>query len=221
MKGKVRPLVESIYGFESSTRESIKSGNRRLTRQLKDKFGLCYRVSGQYPGLCSDGVLIICSKNLGDKKNNIPRSGLFRTKLNQKAANLIWYRNKKDEGIVFEKYFTPFPIPAMALLYTAVSHAIELSPSHDDKRHHRQSVVLMNGPTGNEFTSISQVASTRRFMIGTLQILRSSIHEPRTMESSTRLLRRSTTMEGKSLSNIYISSLTAALQDACQSGSNQ
>jgi hypothetical protein len=31
-----------------------------------------------------------------------------------------------DEGIMFEKYFTPFPIPALALLYTAVSHACSI-----------------------------------------------------------------------------------------------
>ncbi|KAG2127924.1 uncharacterized protein EDB93DRAFT_1096277, partial [Suillus bovinus] len=43
--------------------------------------------------------------------------GLFRTKLNQKAANLLWYSNKKDEGVMFEKLFTPFPIPALALVY--------------------------------------------------------------------------------------------------------
>jgi len=44
VKGKVHPLVESIYGFESTNRESIKSRNCKLARQLKDKFGMCYRV---------------------------------------------------------------------------------------------------------------------------------------------------------------------------------
>jgi hypothetical protein len=50
VKAKVRPLVESIYGFESSARESVKSRNRQLTQQLKHKFGLCYRVSRVYVG---------------------------------------------------------------------------------------------------------------------------------------------------------------------------
>ncbi|KAG2748064.1 hypothetical protein P692DRAFT_20649291, partial [Suillus brevipes Sb2] len=106
VKAKVRPLVESIYGFESSARESVKSRNRQLAQQLKHKFGLCYR-------------------SLGDKKHKVPRSGLFQTKLTQKAANLVWYRNKKDEGIVFAKYFTPFSIPAMALCYTAAECCID------------------------------------------------------------------------------------------------
>ncbi|KAG1785769.1 uncharacterized protein HD556DRAFT_1314035 [Suillus plorans] len=100
VKAKLRPLAESIYGFDCSTRESVKSKNRQLVQDLKDKFGLCYQ-------------------DLGDKKSNVPRSGLFWMRLNQKGANLIWYQNKRDEGIMFDKYFTPFPIPALALLYTA------------------------------------------------------------------------------------------------------
>ncbi|KAG1751473.1 uncharacterized protein EDB91DRAFT_1243734 [Suillus paluster] len=80
VKGKVRPLVKNIYGFESTNQESIKSRNRKLAHQLKDKFGLCYQ-------------------DLGDKKNNVPHSGLFQSRLNQQAANLLWYCNKKDEGI--------------------------------------------------------------------------------------------------------------------------
>ncbi|KAG1852293.1 hypothetical protein DFJ58DRAFT_414880, partial [Suillus subalutaceus] len=106
VKGKVCPLVENIYGFESTNRESIKCRNRKLARQLKDKFGMCYR-------------------DLGDQKNNVPRSGLFRSRLNQQAANLLWYHNKKDEGIVFEKSFSPFPIPALALVHTAAECCID------------------------------------------------------------------------------------------------
>ncbi|KAG1887206.1 hypothetical protein F4604DRAFT_1570919, partial [Suillus subluteus] len=100
VKGKVRPLVENIYGFESTNQESIKYRNRKLARQLKDKFGMCYW-------------------------NNVPHSGLFRSRLNQQAANLLRYRNKKDEGIVFEKYFLLFPIPALALVYTAAECCID------------------------------------------------------------------------------------------------
>ncbi|KAG1841650.1 hypothetical protein DFJ58DRAFT_856318 [Suillus subalutaceus] len=105
VKVKVRLLIENIYGFESTNRESIKCRNRKRAHQLKDKFGLCYR-------------------DLGDKKNNVPRSGLFQSRLNQQAANLLWYCNK-DEGIVFEKFFSPFPMPALALVYTAAECCID------------------------------------------------------------------------------------------------
>jgi hypothetical protein len=69
--------------------------------------------------------LIQFFKDLGDEKTNVPCSGIFQTKLTQKGANAVWFRNRKDEGIVFAPYFTPFPIPAMALLYTAVSYFFE------------------------------------------------------------------------------------------------
>jgi len=92
--------------------------------ELKDKFWLCYRVSTQCTGFCR--TLTIDSKDIGDKKRNVPCSGLYKTRLNQKGANLLWYQNKRDEGVMFEKYFTPFPIPALAFLYTVVSHACSI-----------------------------------------------------------------------------------------------
>ncbi|KAG2130282.1 uncharacterized protein EDB93DRAFT_1255956 [Suillus bovinus] len=106
VKGKVHSLIENIYGFEHGSRESVKSRNRRLACQLKNKFGLCYR-------------------NLGDKKTKVPRSRLFHMKLNQKAENLLWYSNKKDEGVMFEKLFTLFPIPALALVYAAAEYCVD------------------------------------------------------------------------------------------------
>ncbi|KAG2047057.1 hypothetical protein BDR06DRAFT_898145, partial [Suillus hirtellus] len=52
-------------------------------------------------------------------------SGLFQMKLNQKVANLLWYSNKKDEGVMFEKLFTLFPIPALALVYAAAECCVD------------------------------------------------------------------------------------------------
>ncbi|KAG1827340.1 uncharacterized protein BJ212DRAFT_1294640 [Suillus subaureus] len=39
--------------------------------------------------------------------------------------NLLWYHNKKDKGIVFEKFFSPFPVAALALVYTAAECCID------------------------------------------------------------------------------------------------
>lgn len=75
VKAKLRPLVESIYGFDCSTRESVKAKNRRLICDLKDKFGLCYRVSRLCPASCC--ILTLVLKDLGDRKSKTPRSGLF------------------------------------------------------------------------------------------------------------------------------------------------
>ena len=39
----------------------------------------------------------------------------------QRAVNDMWFQNKYDEGIKYEKNFDPLPIPAIALVLTAVS----------------------------------------------------------------------------------------------------
>ncbi|KAG1823781.1 uncharacterized protein BJ212DRAFT_1476644 [Suillus subaureus] len=106
VKAKLQPLVKSVYGFESSTRELVGSRNHHLVQKLKHKFSLCYH-------------------DLRDEKTNVPHSGVFRTKLTQKAVNVVWYHNTKDKGIIFRHYFTPFPIPAMALLYTVAECCID------------------------------------------------------------------------------------------------
>ena len=39
----------------------------------------------------------------------------------QKAVNKTWFNNKRDEGVVYQDYFNPIAIPAIALILTAVS----------------------------------------------------------------------------------------------------
>jgi hypothetical protein len=39
----------------------------------------------------------------------------------QKAVNTVWFKNKRDEGILFAEDFEPLPVPAIALILTAVS----------------------------------------------------------------------------------------------------
>ncbi|KAG2112345.1 uncharacterized protein F5147DRAFT_650976 [Suillus discolor] len=46
----------------------------------------------------------IGSMNINDTDKKVPHSGLFWTKLTQKATNLVWYCNKKDEDIVFANF---------------------------------------------------------------------------------------------------------------------
>jgi len=38
----------------------------------------------------------------------------------QKAVNCMWFKNRRDEGILFETLFEGMPLPAIALLLTAV-----------------------------------------------------------------------------------------------------
>lgn len=41
---KIHPLVEAIYGFESSTKPAAQTLNRKLVEDLTEDFGLCYKV---------------------------------------------------------------------------------------------------------------------------------------------------------------------------------
>ncbi|KAG1763517.1 hypothetical protein EDD22DRAFT_776991, partial [Suillus occidentalis] len=52
-------------------------------------------------------------------------SSLFHTRLNQQVANILWYHNKKNEGVMCEKAFSPFPLPALALVHTAAECCID------------------------------------------------------------------------------------------------
>jgi hypothetical protein len=44
LKSKIRPLVEVMYGFESSAKSAVKDRNRKLVEDLTEDFGFCYKV---------------------------------------------------------------------------------------------------------------------------------------------------------------------------------
>ncbi|KAF8415943.1 hypothetical protein L210DRAFT_3430169 [Boletus edulis BED1] len=106
LKTKIRPLTEAIYGFESSTKRAVQANNRKLVEDLVEDFGLCYR-------------------------NNIPRSGLYENKIIQKAINISFYKNKRDEGVLYPEYFQPFPMAGVALILTVVEACIDEWSSGD------------------------------------------------------------------------------------------
>ncbi|KAG2097959.1 uncharacterized protein F5147DRAFT_656200 [Suillus discolor] len=87
-------------GFNSEIIQIITHHTLHLTSEVKAKLRplveSIYRISLDY-------VTILVLKDLGDRKSKNPRSGLFRTRLNQKGANLIWYQNERDKGIMFDK----------------------------------------------------------------------------------------------------------------------
>ncbi|KIJ05652.1 hypothetical protein PAXINDRAFT_93163, partial [Paxillus involutus ATCC 200175] len=51
---------------------------------------------------------------------DVPRSGLYEHRIIQKAINIAYYCNKKDEGVVYSQYFQPFPLRGVALMLTVV-----------------------------------------------------------------------------------------------------
>ena len=49
------------------------------------------------------------------------RRGFLKVPIIQKIINTMWFANKNDEGIKHLVCFKPFPLPALALVLTAVS----------------------------------------------------------------------------------------------------
>ncbi|TFY59018.1 hypothetical protein EVG20_g7944 [Dentipellis fragilis] len=52
------------------------------------------------------------------------RKGLYQHLIIQKAVNDTWFKNKKDEGVVYHELFDPFPVVGIALILTAIENAI-------------------------------------------------------------------------------------------------
>jgi hypothetical protein len=53
-----------------------------------------------------------------------PRKGMYNHPIIQKAVNAMWFQNKRDEGVIFTEMFKPIPVPAIALVLTAVRRII-------------------------------------------------------------------------------------------------
>ena len=49
------------------------------------------------------------------------RRGLYRNPLIQKLVNVMWFRNRQDEGVTYDKYFHPIKAEMLALVLTAAS----------------------------------------------------------------------------------------------------
>ena len=44
----------------------------------------------------------------------------YRHPIIQEVINIMWFRNKDDDGIVFREYFVPIPIEVIGLVLTVV-----------------------------------------------------------------------------------------------------
>jgi hypothetical protein len=54
-------------------------------------------------------------------ENHTLRRGLYRNPLIQKIVNVMWFRNRQDEGVTYRKYFHPMRAETVALVLTVVS----------------------------------------------------------------------------------------------------
>jgi hypothetical protein len=87
------------------------------------------------------------------------RKGLYHIPIIQDAVNLIWFRNKSDEGIRFPEFYRPVPDVGLALILTAVSTKFLSNIFNTNILHLldcRLNVASMNGPLELAATSSSQ-----------------------------------------------------------------
>ncbi|KAJ7182098.1 hypothetical protein C8R46DRAFT_1069184 [Mycena filopes] len=105
LKTKVRALTELVFGFESGQNKKNVRKNRQLAEDLKEGMGFCYKVS---PAVAAE------------------RKGLYKAKIIQKAINVMWFNNRRDEGATHPDIFGPlFPKPALCLVLSAIECCID------------------------------------------------------------------------------------------------
>ncbi|KAG1868179.1 hypothetical protein C8R48DRAFT_542761, partial [Suillus tomentosus] len=96
LKTKMRSLTRSFYGFRSSESRDVIRQNRDQAESLKEGSSFIF-------------------------KDWITKTGIYKTELLQDGINVMWFANRSDEGIVYNKFFNPMPIKVIALTLTAVS----------------------------------------------------------------------------------------------------
>ncbi|KAF8954315.1 hypothetical protein BDZ97DRAFT_1913946 [Flammula alnicola] len=104
LKTKARPIVETFYSFESGQNRKIIAKNRGLAEALKDEYGYAYKVHDA---------------------DHMKRKGLYKNPLIQKIINTMWFRNRQDEGVIFEGYFRPIRPETIALVLTVIDCCID------------------------------------------------------------------------------------------------
>ena len=101
MKGKITPLVQTAYGFETDKTSGSQYRNMDRARDLKKDTAFIYRKG----------------------ENGLP----YNHPVIQQAINAIWFNDgRRSEGVLFTNEFYPLPYEAIALVLAAVRsfHAI-------------------------------------------------------------------------------------------------
>ncbi|KAJ7055349.1 hypothetical protein C8F01DRAFT_464944 [Mycena amicta] len=120
--------------------------------------------SGQHPTTLKANhthAHLLKTANAFNFKDPVNKKGMYESGLLQKAANELWFANRRDEGPT-NKEFSPLPIPAVAFLLTVIENCI------DEWLTGTRTAVPF---TANEYRSIYQghIMSLERFQQHTAQ----------------------------------------------------
>ncbi|KAJ6452580.1 hypothetical protein C8R45DRAFT_1112886 [Mycena sanguinolenta] len=100
LKTKVRPLIDTMYGFKSGQNKKTIAFNRKLAEDLKEESTFAF-------------------KDIKKKK------GLYKHPIIQCVFNAMWFANSKDEGPRHPELFSPILLRALALILTAIENNID------------------------------------------------------------------------------------------------
>ncbi|KZP29136.1 hypothetical protein FIBSPDRAFT_728048 [Athelia psychrophila] len=54
-----------------------------------------------------------------------PNVGIYEAGIIQKGVNIVFFNDKKDEGVLYEQFYKPFPEVGLALILTAIECCID------------------------------------------------------------------------------------------------
>jgi hypothetical protein len=126
-KMKTASLVEALYGFDSGRSKKAVQENRRKAEELKKDKGFVFEVSVflHYSSCIYyllNLILYVWYQAISrDSDGKLTRKGIYKHPIIQKAVNAMWFKNKRDEGILYPDLFKPISIHCIALILTAVS----------------------------------------------------------------------------------------------------
>jgi len=100
LKTKIRPLIDTMYGFKSGQNRKTIAFNRKLAEDLKEGSAFAF-------------------KDVENKK------GLYKHPIFQSTVNAMWFANRRDEGPRHSELFNPLPIRALGVVLAAVENNID------------------------------------------------------------------------------------------------
>ena len=68
---------------------------------------------------------------------------LIQSPYNSKAVNAMWFKNKRDEGVVYTDLFNPVSVHSIALILTVVKSIFYFQVSND--KYNRLNAISMSG----------------------------------------------------------------------------
>jgi hypothetical protein len=163
MKMKLRHTVEILYEFDRNQSVGGINYNVAHAKELLTNMAFIYRVRPHCIPIWSALILVRSQEqNSGDPFHQ------YRHPIIQKAINILWFKNKNDDGMTFQEHFSPIPIPALALVLTVVGVNVILTTLDADReptiiRHNAASMsglmARARSPVGTR--SASRTCTTR------------------------------------------------------------